>query len=120
MIETVNLAAKLARFSECWSPKVVGEVNGAEIKLVKLEGEFVWHSHAAEDELFLVLAGRLRMRLRDGDVIAGPGEFLVVPRGIEHCPVAEPYAEVMLVEPKGTLNTGNVVNERTVAEPERL
>jgi len=119
MIEKVNLAAKLALFDERWRQKVVGEVNGAEVKLAKLEGEFVWHHHDAEDELFLVLAGRLRMRLRDGDVVVDPGEFIIVPRGTEHCPVAEPYAEIMLFEPKGTLNTGNVVDART-HEPERI
>lgn len=120
MLDKVRLADKLAHFEERWSPRIVGEVNGAEVKVVKLEGEFVWHHHEAEDELFLVLSGRLRMRVEYGDVVVEPGEFIIVPRGVEHCPVAEPYAEVMLFEPKGTLNTGNLVNDRTVADPERI
>ncbi|MGQ0550912.1 MAG: cupin domain-containing protein [Armatimonadota bacterium] len=115
-MEVVRLADKFSRFSEHWSPKIVGEVNDTHVKLVKLSGEFVWHHHEKEDELFLVIEGRLRMRFRDGDADLGPGEFIVVPRGVEHCPVAlPPEVHVVLVEPKSTLNTGNVTNERTVA-----
>ncbi len=116
----VNLAEAFASFSDLWSPKIAGEVNGMHVKLVKLAGEFVWHHHESEDELFLVVRGRLTMRFRDREIQLEPGEFLVVPRGVEHQPVAEPECEVMLIEPKGTLNTGNVRNERTVDEPDRL
>lgn len=120
-MDVVNLADKFSRFSDYWSPKIVGEVNDMHVKLVKLQGEFVWHHHEAEDELFLVVKGRLRMQLRDGDREIGPGEFIVVPKGTEHCPVAlTDEVHVLLLEPKSTLNTGNVVNERTVATLERL
>jgi len=120
-MDVVNLAEKLSRFTERWSPKIVGEVNDMHVKLVKLAGEFVWHHHEREDELFLVIAGRLRMQLRDGDREVGPGEFIVVPRGTEHCPVTlTDEVHVLLLEPKDTLNTGNVVNERTVAALDRL
>ncbi len=103
-----------------WSPKIVGEVNDAYVKLVKFRGEFVWHHHDHEDEMFLVLKGRLRMRLRDRDLWVGPGEFVIVPRGVEHMPVAEAEVHVLLFEPRSTLNTGNVVNERTVPVLERI
>jgi mannose-6-phosphate isomerase-like protein (cupin superfamily) len=120
-MEVVNLADKLERFAEYWAPKIVGEVNDMHVKVVKLKGEFVWHQHATEDELFLVVGGRLRMQLRDGDRDVGPGEFLVVPRGVEHCPLAlTDEVHVLLLEPKTTVNTGNVVSERTVEAPERL
>jgi mannose-6-phosphate isomerase-like protein (cupin superfamily) len=119
-MQAVNLARKLAQFTEPWSPKIVGEVNDSYVKLVKLTGEFVWHHHDAEDEMFLVLQGRLRMRFRDREVPVWPGEFIIVPRGVEHLPVAETETHVMLFEPKTTLNTGNLVNERTVAELERI
>lgn len=119
-MEVVNLEEKLAQFSDRWSPKIVGEVNDAQVKLVKLAGEFVWHQHQQEDEMFLVLKGRLRMRLRDRDLWVGPGEFVIVPRGVEHLPVAEEETHVLLFEPRTTLNTGNVVNERTVAVPEKI
>ena len=120
-MDVVNLADKFHRLTEAWSPRIVGDVNDMQVKVVKLRGEFVWHHHEAEDELFLVVAGRLRMRLRDGDREVGPGEFIIVPRGIEHCPVAlTDEVDVVLLEPRGTLNTGNVVNERTVAEPRRI
>jgi mannose-6-phosphate isomerase-like protein (cupin superfamily) len=119
-MEVVNLAEKLAQFSDRWSPKIVGEVNDAQVKLVKLEGEFVWHQHQQEDEMFLVLKGRLRLRLRDRDLWVGPGEFVIVPRGVEHLPVAEEETHVLLFEPRTTLNTGNVVNERTVAVLEKI
>lgn len=120
MIEKVNLEEKLARFSEAWSPKVVGELNGQQVKLVKLRGEFVWHHHEAEDEMFLVVKGRFRMEFRDRHVWLEEGEFLVVPRGVEHRPVADEEAHVLLFEPASTLNTGNVRSERTVEAPERL
>lgn len=120
MLEKVDLAGKLAGFDERWSPKIVAELNDTHVKVVKLEGEFVWHHHDDEDELFLVLSGRLRMELRDGEVILEPGQLLVVPKGVEHRPVAEGETHVVLVEPKTTLNTGNVRNERTVDEPERI
>jgi mannose-6-phosphate isomerase-like protein (cupin superfamily) len=120
MIEKVRLADKFAQFSDTWSPKIVGEVNDAHIKLVKLKGEFVWHHHEQEDELFLVISGHLVIRLRDRDIHLDAGEFVIIPRGVEHLPVAEEEVQVLLLEPKTTLNTGSVINERTVANPERL
>lgn len=119
-LERIDLAEKLSRIDERWSPRIVAELNGQHVKLVKLEGEFVWHSHAEEDELFLVLSGQLRIELRDGAEVLGPGQMVVVPRGIEHRPVAEGEVHVLLFEPAGTLNTGNVRNERTVEAPERI
>ena len=119
-MEKVNLAQKLGLFGDYWSPKLVGELNGQHVKLVKLKGEFVWHHHEDEDELFLVLKGRLVIRLRDGEIRLDEGEFVIVPRGVEHLPVAEEEAHVLLLEPASTLNTGNVHNERTVGELERL
>jgi mannose-6-phosphate isomerase-like protein (cupin superfamily) len=119
-MEKVNLAQKLSLFGEYWSPKIAGELNDSHIKLVKVKGEFVWHHHEAEDELFLVVKGRLLMKLHDGDIWLEEGEFLVVPRGVEHCPVAPEEAHILLLEPKGTLNTGNVQNERTVEQVERI
>ena len=120
MVEKVNLADKLSLFDEAWSPKIVAEHNDAYVKVVKFEGEFVWHHHDDEDELFLVVSGRLRVQFRDGDVVLEPGELIVVPKGVEHCPLAEGETHVVLIEPKTTLNTGNVRSERTVDEPERL
>jgi mannose-6-phosphate isomerase-like protein (cupin superfamily) len=119
-MEKVNLAQKFSLFGEYWSPKIAGELNDSHIKLVKVKGEFVWHHHEAEDELFLVVKGRLLMKLHDGDIWLEEGEFLIVPRGVEHCPVAPEEAHILLLEPKGTLNTGNVQNERTVEEVERI
>jgi mannose-6-phosphate isomerase-like protein (cupin superfamily) len=119
-LEKIDLGQKLSLFDERWSPRVVAELNGQEVKLVKLEGEFVWHSHAAEDELFLVLEGTLRMELRDQTIELGPGQLLVVPRGVEHRPVARGEVHVLLFEPAGTLNTGDVRNARTVEAPERI
>ena len=119
-LRKVALTEKLARFEERWSPRIVAELNGQEVKLAKLEGEFVWHSHASEDELFLVLDGTLRMELRDGAVELGPGEMLVVPRGVEHRPVAEREVHVLLFEPAGTVNTGELRNERTIPDPQRI
>ena len=119
-MEKVNLMEKFSRVNEHWSPKIVGEVNDSYVKLVKFKGEFVWHHHAGEDEMFLVVQGRLRMRLRDKDVDVGEGEFIIVPRGVEHMPVADEEVHVLLFEPKTTLNTGNVTNERTLATLERI
>ena len=116
----VNLAAKLAQFTDHWQPRIVGELNGQHVKLVKLHGEFVRHHHEDEDELFLVIRGRLLMRLDDGDVIIDPGEFLIVPRGVPHQPIAEEEVHVLLFEPAGTLNTGNVRDARTVDAPPAL
>jgi mannose-6-phosphate isomerase-like protein (cupin superfamily) len=116
----VNLSEKLALFSIHWSPKIVGELNGQQVKLVKFQGAFVWHKHDLEDELFLVVKGRFRMEFRDRQVWLEEGEFLIVPRGIEHRPVAEEEAYVLLFEPASTLNTGNVRNERTLAQLDRI
>ena len=103
----VNLAEKLSLFSKHWSPKVVAAFNGHDIMVVKVKGRFVWHSHPDTDDFFLVLSGRLTIEMRDGDVVLGPGELYVVPRGVEHCPVAEEETELLLIEPKGTPNTGD-------------
>jgi mannose-6-phosphate isomerase-like protein (cupin superfamily) len=111
--DTVRLADKLAQFSEYWSPKIVGELNGQLVKVVKFDGPFVWHHHDQEDELFYVVRGRFRMEFRDRNVWVEQGEFIIVPRGVEHRPVADEPVEVMLFEPATTLNTGNVRNERT-------
>ena len=118
--EKVNIAQKLAQFHDSWSPKIVGELNGQHLKLVKFQGEFVWHHHEHEDELFLVVKGRFRMEFRDRQVWLEEGEFLIVPRGVEHRPVAEEEAHVLLFEPASTLNTGNLRNERTISQPERI
>ena len=119
-MEKVNLEEKFGLFSEHWSPRVVGELNGQSVKLAKLLGAFDWHHHEHEDELFLVVRGRLTIRLRDRDVVLDEGEFFIVPRGVEHQPVAESEAYVLLFEPSTTVNTGNLVNERTLTELERL
>ncbi len=119
-IRKVNLAETFSRFQDQWSPKVVGEVNESLVKLVKFKGEFVWHHHDHEDEMFLVVTGRMRMQLRDREVVVGPGEFIIIPHGVEHKPVADEETAVVLFEPHSTLNTGNVRNERTVPELERL
>lgn len=120
MSERVNLSEKFARFNDLWSPKIAGEVNDSYVKLVKLKGEFLWHHHEREDELFLVVKGRLTIRMRDRDVALEENEFFIVPKGVEHLPVAQEEAWILLLEPKTTLNTGNVSNERTVAELERI
>ncbi len=112
-MDKVNLAEKLALIREPWSLKVVGAVNDFRVKLVKLQGEFVWHSHDVEDELFLVLGGRLRMQFRDREVLVDPGEFIVVPHGTEHRPVAEDEVHVLLLEPGSTVNTGTAGGPRT-------
>src|SRR3954471_258394 len=110
----VNLENSFASFAEQWSPKIVGEVNDAYVKLVKFTGEFVWHHHDAEDEMFLVVKGRMLMRLEGQDIWVEEGEFIIIPRGVEHMPVAEEEAHILLFEPRTTLNTGNIQNERTV------
>jgi mannose-6-phosphate isomerase-like protein (cupin superfamily) len=119
-MEKVNLAEKFGLFEEYWSPKIVGELNGQHVKLAKLKGEFIWHHHEAEDELFLVVKGQLVLELREQDVVLQEGEFFIVPRGVEHKPVAEEEVHVLLFEPKSTLNTGNVRNERTVEDLKTL
>ena len=119
-MEVVNLEEKFERFLDYWNPKIVGEFNGQFVKLVKLKGQFVWHQHEQEDELFLVVNGRLRIKLRDREVLINPGEFLIVPKGVEHCPIADEECHVVLLEPVSTLNTGNVRDERTVDELYRI
>ncbi len=119
-LERVNLSEKFDLFDYYWSPKIVGELNGSYVKLVKLKGEFVWHKHAKEDELFLVTKGKLTVKLRHKDIRLGPGEFFVVPRGVEHKPVAQREAQVVLIERKTTRNTGQIRNERTVQNLERI
>ncbi len=115
-MEKVNLANKFDLFQEYWNPKIAGELNDSYLKLAKLKGEFVWHHHEAEDELFLVVKGRLVIKLRDRDISLDEGEFVIIPRGVEHCPVAEEEVHVLLLEPKSTVNTGNVQSERTAGE----
>jgi mannose-6-phosphate isomerase-like protein (cupin superfamily) len=119
-METVNLQEKFGMFSEYWKPKIVGELNDSYVKAVKFKGNFVWHHHDHEDELFLVVKGTMRMKFREREELVREGEFIVVPRGVEHCPVADQEAHVLLLEPKSTLNTGNITNERTVAQLERI
>ncbi len=116
----VNLVQKFSLFQDYWSPKIVGELNDSYIKLVKFKGEFVWHHHETEDELFLVLKGSLLIKLRDRDISLEEGEFVIIPKDVEHLPIADEEAHVLLLEPKTTLNTGNISNERTVADLERI
>ena len=115
-MKAINLAEKLATFSEPWQPRVVGQFNGHDLMVVKVKGEFVWHKHDDTDDFFLVLQGRLTIRLRDGDVTLGPGEVFVVPKGVEHCPVAEEEGHLLLIEPMGTPNTG----DPATAQPRRV
>ena len=119
-MELIDLTDKLSQFDEYWSPRIIGEVNDSYVKLAKLNGEFVWHSHEQEDELFLVVKGRLTIRFRDRDVHLEEGQMIIVEKGVEHQPVAESEAHVLIVEPRSTLNTGDVVNERTVVDLERI
>jgi len=119
-METINLENKFSRFSDYCSPRILGEVNDCHVKAVKLKGEFIWHHHDKEDELFLVVKGTLRMKFRDHEATVREGEFVIVPRGVEHCPVAEEEVHIVLIEPKSTLNTGNIANERTVVQLERI
>ena len=117
-MEKVNLEQKFGLFSETWQPRIVGELNGQHVKLVKLQGEFVWHHHEQEDELFLVVAGRMTIQFRDREVALQAGEFLIVPRGVEHRPLAEELCQVLLLEPATTVNTGSAPGVRTVDNPE--
>jgi len=119
-MEKVNLTEKFSRFHDYWSPKIVGELNDSHVRLAKLKGEFVWHHHENEDELFLVIKGRLLIKLQDQDIWLEEGEFFIVPKGVEHLPIAEEETHVLLLEPNSTLNTGNVQNERTVTDLERI
>ena len=123
-MEKVNLAQKFSLFTEHFQPKIIGEINDTYVKVVKLQGEFLWHHHDIEDELFFVVKGRLRMKVReDGaerDIVVGPGEFIIIPHGVEHLPSADEETHIVLLEPKTTLNTGNVENERTVPELQRI
>jgi len=120
LMEKINLSEKLGLFSDYWKPRVIGELNGQHLKLAKFKGEFIWHCHESEDELFLVLKGTLAILLRDRTVHLEPGELFVVPRGVEHKPVAECEAQVLLLEPASTVNTGDVRNQRTVESPEYI
>ena len=113
--QSINLEEKLAKFSEHWSPKIIAQMNDYHFKIVKVQGEFVWHDHPETDEVFLVLKGRLEIQFRDGQAVLHEGEMFVVPKGLEHRPVAEQECHILLVEPAGTVNTGEVVNERTAA-----
>jgi mannose-6-phosphate isomerase-like protein (cupin superfamily) len=119
-MDSVNLAAKFSKFQDYWHPRIIGELNDCHVKAVKIKGEFVWHHHDNEDELFLVVKGTLRMRFRDREVLVREGEFLIVPRGVEHLPMADEEVHIILLEPKTTLNTGNIENERTVRELEHI
>lgn len=118
MTDAINLSEKLSLFDEAWSPKIIAALNGQHVKLARFEGAFVWHQHDDEDELFLVIEGKLRIELRDKALTLGPGEMCVVPRGVQHRPVAEPSAKVLLFEPESTLNTGDAAGDRTVDAPE--
>jgi mannose-6-phosphate isomerase-like protein (cupin superfamily) len=120
MVPSINLQQKLSLFTDLWSPKIVADLNDSHVKLVKVKGAFVWHSHADEDELFLVLRGRLTIELRDGSLTLEPGEFVVIPKGVEHRPVAPEEVHLLLIEPKGIKHTGEVVESRTVTEWQRL
>jgi mannose-6-phosphate isomerase-like protein (cupin superfamily) len=116
----VNLAEKFSKIQDYWNPRILGELNDFAVKIVKLKGEFIWHHHEVEDELFLVTKGSLRMRFRDHEALIHEGEFLIVPHGVEHQPVADEEVHLVLLEPKSTLNTGTITNERTVSELERI
>lgn len=116
MIKKVNLENKFGLFSDYWSPKIVGELNDSYVKIAKFSGEFTWHHHDNEDELFLVIRGKLLMRLRDQDIEVNEGEFVIIPKGVEHMPVANEEAHILLIEPKGTVSTGNVTEGRTKRE----
>lgn len=115
-MQKINLAQKFNLFNEYWSPRIAGELNETHVKLVKLKGEFIWHHHEAEDELFWVVKGRLLIKFRDRDLWLDEGELVIIPKGVEHMPVAEEEVQVVLIEPKTTVNTGNVQNERTASE----
>jgi mannose-6-phosphate isomerase-like protein (cupin superfamily) len=119
-IEKVNIAEKLGLINDLWNPRIAGELNGQHVKLVKINGEFVWHKHDEEDELFLILKGDFVMELREGNIAVQPGEFIIIPKGVEHRPVANGEVEMMLFEPATTLNTGNVQNEFTKQQLQKI
>ena len=119
-MHTVNLADKFSKFQDHFHPRVLGEINDFVVKAVKLKGEFIWHHHDHEDEMFLVVKGTLRMKFRTHEAVVREGEFVIVPHGVEHKPVADEEVHIILLEPKTTLNTGNIVNERTVSQLERI
>jgi mannose-6-phosphate isomerase-like protein (cupin superfamily) len=119
-MEKVNLAEKFRLFDEYWSPRIVGEINDSYVKLAKFKGEFIWHKHEVEDELFLVVKGNLLIRLRDRAIHLNAGDFIIIPHGVEHLPIADEEAHILLLEPKTTLNTGNITNERTVKDLPRV
>jgi mannose-6-phosphate isomerase-like protein (cupin superfamily) len=123
-MQTISLAQKFSGIHEYWSPKIAGEINDSYVKLVKFRGEFMWHHHDNEDEMFLIVKGTMRMKIRDGrgerEERVGPGEFIIIPRGVEHMPIADEEVHCVLLEPKSTLNTGNVRNERTLEQLERV
>jgi mannose-6-phosphate isomerase-like protein (cupin superfamily) len=119
-METVNLRQKFSLFSDVYKPRIIGQVNDSLVKVVKLKGEFIWHHHENEDELFYVVKGTLRMKFRDHESVIREGEFIIVPRKVEHLPIADEEVHVVLIEPKSTLNTGNITNERTVAQLENI
>ena len=119
-IEKVNIAEKLTRIQDFWNPHIVGELNGQHVKLSKLKGEFVWHKHDNEDEMFLIINGNFKMELRDNTIEVKPGEFIIIPKGVEHRPVADGEVHLMLFEPAGTLNTGNIKNEFTREQLEKI
>jgi mannose-6-phosphate isomerase-like protein (cupin superfamily) len=120
VVTKINLAEKFDRFTDQWSPKIVADLNDSHVKLVKVQGGCVWHQHAGEDELFVVVRGELTIELRDGQVTLGPGEMVVIPKGVEHRPVARDEVHLMLIEPKAIRHTGDVVNERTIHEYARI
>lgn len=119
-MEKINIAEKLNQFSDHWNPRIIGELNGQQVKATKLKGEFFFHHHEHEDEMFLIIKGTLKMEFRDKTVSIKPGEFIIVPRGVEHKPIAEEEVELLLFEPASTLNTGNITNERTKVKLEKL
>ncbi len=116
-MEKVNIAEKLSLFNDYWNPKIIGTLNGQHVKITKLKGEFIWHHHETEDELFLVIKGQLTLKLREKDIILAEGEFFIVPHGVEHKPVADEEVHLLMFEPATTVNTGNITNERTILEP---
>ena len=119
-MDTINLVEKFSSFSDRWSPKIIGELNDFYVKAAKLKGEFIWHHHDHEDEMFLVVKGTLRMKFRDREAVVREGEFIIVQHGVEHLPVADEEVHLVLFEPQSTLNTGNITNERTVAQLQRI
>lgn len=119
-IKKINISEKLKLFQDYWNPRIIGELNGQHIKLVKLKGEFIWHKHDDEDEMFLVIKGKLKIEFRNKYIVLNEGEFIIVPKGVEHKPVAEDETQVLLFEPKTTLNTGNFKNKRTIANPDSI